>query len=91
MMSVIEIGVALNSIVCAVTSAVVVAMLKDRSLSLQLKVLRFLVSYVMATLLANIYALAMGGDAISQYSLLLAAATVILLWMAIIKVWTKGE
>lgn len=81
----------INSIACLILAIAVILALKDRELKQQLRALRVLVGYVTLTLLLNLYLVSTSGTVLQHLSLSLSAATIILLWVAVYKLWAKGE
>ncbi|MEM0010474.1 MAG: hypothetical protein QXO64_01110 [Thermofilaceae archaeon] len=81
----------LNSVACLILTTAIVVAFKDRKLKQQLRALRILVSYITMTLLLNLYMVSISGTTIQQISLVLAGATVVLLWVTVYKLWAKGE
>ncbi len=82
----------LNSMACLAATVAVTAALRGRSLQQQLRGLRLLVGYVSATLLLNVYLMGiLGGTASTQAALGLSAVTVVVLWVAVYKLWARGE
>lgn len=90
-MSLVETASLFNSVACLSLTIIIAMALKDRGLRQQLRALRVLVSYITLTLLLNLYLVSVIGTTLQQISLTLSAATIILLWIVVYKLWAKGE
>jgi len=80
-----------NSTIVLLATLTVVALFKNSDLRTQLKMLRFLSGYTIATFLLNIYMVGAIRDQYSSTSFILSMLNVVMMWLLIYKFWARGE
>jgi len=85
------IAVVANSIICLALIVALCIAFRGRHLKHQLRALRLMSSYLIMTLLLNLYLVGISRSSHAVLALLLSMAGVPLLWALVYRLWARGE